>query len=333
MDSDSPGKSPKRYFRLWPGLWMPAAILIIGLALTIALASAEAQDVTHLGRETHLARHQALVAQVSARLQQAPGSHLPETLSSLLSASVPDGLHLRIDTLARHTKQALLELGHTSGKRAKEALRTELNLPGRHWMVTTTPAADRSAPNPAQAYWRVMTAGTGLTILAALLMLAGCRRHATTRALNDDQRRQLGRAGQTISNLQVEKSVLRHALNDSEARSRDLVALGGALIAELDDQGRIGFASAQAADLLARAPSDLINQPFEHLVSEQDRGRFRESMESARQGDTLVRADLTLASAREMPPLAVSLRMKAIKDPVHGITGFRLSATPLHPVI
>jgi hypothetical protein len=86
--------------------------------------------------------------------------------------------------------------------------------------------------------------------------------------------------------------------------------------------------SAQIADVLGRAPSDLTDQPFEQLVSEQDRSRFRESLDSARSEEDLTRTDLVLIGAEDTRPVRVCLRLKPIKDPVHGITGFRLSATP-----
>ncbi len=87
--------------------------------------------------------------------------------------------------------------------------------------------------------------------------------------------------------------------------------------------------SAQIADMLGRAPSDLTDQPFEQLVSEQDRSRFRESLDSARSEEDLTRTDLALiGGAEDARPVRVCLRLKTIKDPVHGITGFRLSATP-----
>lgn len=86
--------------------------------------------------------------------------------------------------------------------------------------------------------------------------------------------------------------------------------------------------SAQIADMLGRAPSDLTDQPFEQLVSEQDRSRFRESLDSARSEEDLTRTDLALIGAEDARPVRVCLRLKPTKDPVHGITGFRLSATP-----
>ncbi|WP_370229058.1 PAS domain-containing protein [Marinobacter nauticus] len=327
MDSDL-RNTPGTRFRLWPGLWMPGVILGIGILVSVALANTLARTIADLGLEAYHARHQALVATIAARLQKTPGQQLPASLTSALATDLPEGLQLRIDTLARHTKQAVLELGNLDEPRDSEALRTELTLPGRHWMVTTTPSAGWIDRASNQARWQILTAGAGISVLAALLMLVACRRLAIRNARIRQQQAQLDRDQQQITNLQVEKSVLRHALNDSEARSRDLVRLGGAVIAELDHQGRIGFVSAQIADVLGRAPSDLTDQPFEQLVSEQDRSRFRESLDSARSEEDLTRTDLVLIGAEDTRPVRVCLRLKPIKDPVHGITGFRLSANP-----
>src|SRR5690606_28109983 len=173
--------TPGTRFRFWPGLWMPGVILGIGILVSVALANALARTIADLGLEAYHARHQALVATIAAQLQQTPGHHLPSSLSSSLAADLPEGLQLRIDTLARHTKQAVLELGNVDEPRNSEALRTELTLPGRHWMVTTTPNAGWIDQTSNLARWQILTAGAGISVLAALLMLIACRRLAISK--------------------------------------------------------------------------------------------------------------------------------------------------------
>ena len=126
--------------------------------------------------------------------------------------------------------------------------------------------------------------------------------------------------------MQVEKNVLRQALNDSESRSRDLVALSGAIVSELDEQGQIGFVSAQVADVLGLAPSDLVNRPFSELVAEPDRARFDQCLAAARQETALARVDVNLLHRSAERTVPAVVRVMVLKDPIHGVTGFRLSA-------
>ncbi|MBN7768385.1 PAS domain-containing protein [Marinobacter daepoensis] len=328
MDGDLPERNPPPRIRLWPGLWAPLIILIFGALSTLALSERVTWEISALARQTYQAEHQALAAGIAAHVKGASGSDLPAGFSSALASELPDGMKVRIDTLARHTKQALIELGQLSSPLESLSRRTELSLPGRHWMITTTPDASLIRHPVQEARWLILTAGASLTTLAALLALAGCFRLHGARTRDQKQQAALHRNHQQITNLQVEKSALRQALNDSETRSRDLVSLCGALIAELDDSGRIGFVSPQVADLLGHAPSDLTNQPFEHLIAPEDVGRFRECLEGARQEGHPARIDLTLSAKNDTDTVSACLRLKTMKDPIHGITGFRLSATP-----
>lgn len=154
-----------------------------------------------------------------------------------------------------------------------------------------------------------------------------------TRHLDDPARIQAliaseTRASRGISNLETEQSILRQALDDSETRSRDLVQLSGGLTSELDERGRIDFMSEQCADWLGRAPSDLAGTPFEALVSAVDRDNFRRTLSEAAATTRPQRLDLRLRAALA-GDLAATVRVKAIKDPVHGLTGFRVTATPV----
>ncbi|CAN0570898.1 unnamed protein product, partial [Ectocarpus sp. 12 AP-2014] len=134
---------------------------------------------------------------------------------------------------------------------------------------------------------------------------------------------------QQLDNNQVEKSILRQALNDSEQRSRDLVALSGAIVGELDEQGRIGFVSAEVAEWLQRAPADLAGTRFEELVSARSQPNLQRTLEAARSEKALQRIDLDLLSAGpEANAVPVTLRVLALQDPLHGFTGYRLSARP-----
>jgi PAS domain S-box-containing protein len=324
--SDIPDPGPRRP-GLWPGLWGPAVILVCGVLLSL-LTARLASDMAHqLAHQHYQALHQSLVSQVVihlARLSQ-EDEQLQE-LRDTLATGLHDGISLRIDTLERHTKKPLIQLGSARHPSGNDALRTELQTNGRHWMVTTLPDTRLLASPARRMGWLVGASGGLISAVATLLALALCRQAAR----KDDNGHRLARlnriADQRITNLQVEKNVLRQALNDSESRSRDLVALSGAIVSELDEQGQIGFVSAQVADVLGLAPSDLVNRPFSELVAEPDRARFDQCLAAARQEATLARVDVNLLHRSAERTVPAVVRVMVLKDPIHGVTGFRLSA-------
>ncbi|GGC65626.1 PAS domain-containing protein [Marinobacter halophilus] len=329
MDSDlydiSPS-GPRRYY-LWPGLWAPALILLAGVVVSLVTAR-EASDATqHLAQQRYQAMHQALVGQVVIHLQNSSAQNgNARSLEVALAEALHDDMGLRIDTLERHTKTPVLTLGTIEN--TAQSLRTELQTNGQHWMVTTIPGARLLEQPTRQIRWQVLAGGALITTLATLLALALCRQsHRKTLAIGQLMSHQVA-IEQQLTNLQVQKNVLRHALNDSESRSRDLVALSGAIIGELDEHGHIGFLSAQAADFLGRAPADLVDQPFTGLITEPDRLRFNQSLAAARQDKTMARVDLNLLHRNTELTVPMIVRVMALTNPVHGVTGYRISAVP-----
>lgn len=132
---------------------------------------------------------------------------------------------------------------------------------------------------------------------------------------------------QQLNNMQVEKSILRQALNDSEQRSRDLVALSGATICELDEKALTGYISPQVVDLLKRAPADLAGTPFEQLVDPAYVENFLRTLQASRQERQIQRIDLKLLDADDRQ-VSVTLRVLALQDTLHGFSGYRLSLQP-----
>lgn len=328
MDSDLSDISPPGYrrFRVWPGLWAPALILLTGVVISLTTAQLASKTAQHLAQQHYHATHQALVRQVAIHLQAPEGG--THSLQVALTETLHDDMGLRIDTLERHTKTPLLQLGTLSNAAHNHTLRTELETNGQHWMVTTIPDERLLAMPARQTSWLILAGGSLITGLATLVALILCHqshhRQKTLEQLLSQQRT----ASQQLTNLQVEKSVLRHALNDSESRSRDLVSLSGAIIGELDELGNIGFLSAQIADLLEHAPSDLVDQPFTELVTESDRQRFMDCLDAARRDRTMARIDLNLLHSNPELTVPVVVRIMVLRDPIHGFTGFRLSAVP-----
>jgi len=324
--SDTPNPGPHRP-GLWPGLWGPAVILVCGIILSLVTARLGSDMVHQLAQQHYQALHQSMVSQVVIHLaSSSPEDQQLPALESSLAGALHDGISLRIDTLERHTKTPLIQLGSSRHPPRNDTLRTELETHGRHWMVTTFPDNQLLVSPARRMAWLVGTGGGIITALATLIALALCRQAD----LKNRAAYQLARvnqiSGQRITNLQVEKNVLRQALNDSESRSRDLVALSGAIVSELDEQGQIGFVSAQVADMLGLAPSDLVNQSFSDLVAAPDRERFEQCLQAARQDTALARVDVHLLHRSAERTVPVVLRVMVLKDPIHGVTGYRLSA-------
>ncbi|MGF2734443.1 PAS domain-containing protein [Marinobacter sp. DUT-1] len=327
MESRSaPGTGPL----FWPALWIPLVILVTGLITTALTANLKADQARELADARYRAQHQAIVNQLLANAPTYLDSDTPPAswLPVILGDTLPDQLGLRIDTLQRHSKIPILQLQAEGQLDPTLALRTEVQPGNYHWMLTTVPTSALLGKAANQARTRTWMVGLALTLVAAGLALMLCRRlHDLQRRILELERREQG-ADQQINNLQVEKTILRQALNDSEERSRDLVTLSGALIAELDDHGVIGFISAQSASLLEQAPADLTGQPFQDLVTPPFRDNFQRTLEATRHDNQAQRIDLDLLVRNRDAPLPVAVRIRALKDPVHGLMGYRLSATP-----
>ncbi|MCD1646199.1 PAS domain-containing protein [Marinobacter adhaerens] len=324
--------APARFRRpvLWPGLWIPLLLVAAGLLVTGITANIEGRRAMALAEARYYAQHQALVNHLLANVpnqSEAGDSSQPVSvwLQALFSDTLPDSLGLRIDTLERHTKMPLLEIRTNGSVDPTRALRTEVSPLDQHWILTTVPSPEGLEEVARAAEQTVWIAGFALSVFAAsLALLLNRRLHLQTLHNLGLEQREIG-ADHQIANFQVEKSILRQALNDSEQRSRDLVALSGAVIWELDENGRIGFVSPQIAELLDRAPADLVGQPLEELVAPAFQSNYRRALAAARSDRTIQRIDLPLLHRNQEAEVPVVLRVRALKDPVHGLSGFRIS--------
>lgn len=332
---DSTESYRDRSQRVWPGLWIPLAILLAGVIATGLTASLEARRAQALADTRYQAHHQALVNHLLIHAWGLPAGAIASDadttawLQSLFSDTVPSFLGLRIDTLERHTKSPLLEIQVGAELDPSRALRTEISPGEQHWMLTTVPLPSPLERAARQSQRTIWVAGLAMTLIAVLLTLTLCRRlHHQRTQLNTAAHQATG-ADHQIINLQVEKAILRQALNDSEQRSRDLVALSGSIVCELDETGTIGFMSPQIAELIDHAPSDLTGRPFEDLIAASYRDNYRLTLTAARKEGRIERIDLPLQHRDNEHEVAVVLRVRALKDPVHGLAGFRLSAQPL----
>ncbi|EON91878.1 PAS/PAC sensor protein [Marinobacter lipolyticus SM19] len=332
MESTSLNRSPGQYIRsLWhPFLWVPLVVLVAGLTVTAFTAEQLANHTRILAEHAYRAQHDALVNRLHAEaVAQSPERQVEEWLASVFSMPYPSLAAIRVDTLERHTKMPLFQTGPLVPLDDSRSLRSEINLDRHHWLITTMPDNTVFRQRANTARYATWTAGTMITAIGvALTLFLSARIHTLSDQLSD---RQLAseKLDQQLGNMQVEKSILRQALNDSEQRSRDLVALSGAMIGELDEQGCIGFISATAADWLQRAPADLSETPFEELVAPEHRANFRKALAAARSEKQMHRIDLELLTADQDENIVpATLRILALQDPVHGFAGYRISARP-----
>ncbi|MDX1635491.1 MAG: CHASE domain-containing protein [Marinobacter sp.] len=248
-------------------------------------------------------------------------------LQAVLADNHFGAVEITVHDLSQEVKTALVTLPARGETLPAQALRSEFLFGDRQWMVTSTPTRAFLQQSGADLQPPVWLAGLSLTALASAgLALLGRRLRQAWRH-RELAEAQGARLQQQLDNRQVEKSILRQALINSEQRSRDLVALSGGFVCELDERQHVAYLSAQVADLLDRAPTDLADQPFQTLVAVSDRGRFEATLQAARREKTVSRIDLHLLDADD-DPVPITVRVAAIIEPLSGCTGYRLTGQP-----
>lgn len=311
----------------WPALWVPIAVFIAGLVATASFADIAANQARSHSEAIHQVRHQKLVQTLSSAMagnQWSTATPGRDGLEPLFDGHLTGELGLRIDSLERHSKRPLLQIPANMDFDPGLALRTEVGTDGSRWILTTVPLPPLdSAARAGNSVW---VAGVLLSTLAAAPALLLCRRLSQQGRRIRKLERLAGGSRHLISNLKVEKSAIRRALNDSEQRSRDLVLLSGAIIWELDESGHIGFTSPQVVDLLNRAPADLAGRSLEILMEAESRANYRLALQAAWVERSVERIDLNLLDSHGEPRVPVTLRIRALDDPLHGLAGYRISA-------
>lgn len=248
-------------------------------------------------------------------------------LGGLFGAYQDPRIRFTVHDLNQHNKTPLYLSPAEGAVVTERALRSEVTVGNRHWMITTFPSNELYQQASVRTVRQVWLAGAGVALaLSSVLAMALLARRFYQRrlALASEQQARLDTRRQ---NLEVEKAILRQALEDSGHRTRDLIALAGGLIAELDEKGQTGFVSEQVSEVLGIPPSLLIDQPFERQVAPDSQESYHATLAAARESRAIERADLNLLTDdnRNQP---VTLRVKTVTDPVHGCTGFRLSVIP-----
>lgn len=189
--------------------------------------------------------------------------------------------------------------------------------------LVITAVADHQATTMVWAYGSLIS-GFG-ALVCALVTIRWHRHTRDSAAIRQELRDQ----SLQLNNMQTEKRILRQALDDSEQRSRDLVSLSGAIVCELDEQGKTGYISGGVNDILGFAPADMAGVAIHSLISDADRKAFQTTLTAARQGRSLQCIELALVGA-DGQPVPITLRVLALHDTLHGFCGFRMSMQPGH---
>lgn len=319
MDRPAPSATTSRSIAQL--IWPPLLVLVVGLVVTSFAAQTLDQQSRSLSQRLFQFQHEAVISSVQAIHLHPPGtSHF----SSMFADQIPDTLSVSIHTLERHTKEPVLEVANARQPLPASALRSEVSAGGRQWMVTSIPDHTLFEQPARHASWIAWMSGITTSAIAALLCgyLSFRWQRQRTQTVNLAQQNQSG--SRQLESLQVEKTVLRQALNESEQRSRDLVVLSGSTICEVDENYDLGYVSPRIVDLLRVAPADVSGTPVASLVIEAYRDNFERTLASAREEHQMQRIDLELKDASGQP-VPVTLRILALQDTLHGFSGFRLS--------
>lgn len=244
-------------------------------------------------------------------------------LAAQLEDLVSPATRVRVYDSSQYAARPLLSL-HASGEvDADAALRSELGFANRQWLLATTPTREKRYRIWHRTLFIIITGGVLISLLGALACAILVNRYAHLRLSTAQLTAHSRRLERHRDNIQVEKQVLRRALDDSEQRSRDLVDLSGGVVGELDEAGRIGYISASATDLLGRPAAELADTPLSEIVAPPWHANLRATFNAAREERQTQRLDLELLGADDST-IPATLRVRAIADPVAGCSGYRI---------
>lgn len=253
-----------------------------------------------------------------------PDSWLQHQLKDLHDPRWQLELH-DISQYARHPMATIPAAGKPATSVA--ATRSTLSVADREWMLSTIPAADWLDSMKQQVLWPAWLTGLTITLLASALTLWAVWLTLRTERLLERRTRRARHLGRQLDNTRVEKNILHHSLQESDRRTRDLIELGAGIFAELDEGRHIGYISTQVATLLDIPSTELMGKPLDALVDEDDQQDLAIAFDAARREQSIQRLDTSII-ARDGTALPVALRIKALKDPLSGCSGFRVSLTP-----
>ncbi|MFW5824901.1 MAG: CHASE domain-containing protein, partial [Marinobacter sp.] len=244
-----------------------------------------------------------------------------------------EGIHdprwqVKVHDNSQYARQSLASLPASSPPSLTlPAMRSTVTLADRQWMISTRPGTDWIDHLEQQALWPAWLVGLTVTLLATGLSAWASWQMIHLRRLLLRRTRRTRRLGQQLDNTRVEKNILQHSLQESDRRARDLIELGAGIFAELDEGRHIGYLSPQTATLLNIPSTELVGMPLDALFPDEEKRELAMTFDAARRDQGIQRLD-TAVVTREGETLPVALRVRALKDPLSGCAGFRVSLTP-----
>lgn len=235
---------------------------------------------------------------------------------------------VEVHDISQHARQPLASLpAATHPADTSTTVRSTLAVADRQWMLSTTPDQGWLDGLKQQVLWPAWLTGLTITLLASALTLWAVWLTLRTDRLLGRRTLRARHLGQQLDNTRVEKNILHHSLQESDRRTRDLIELGAGIFAELDEGRHIGYISPQVATLLEIPSTDLMGKAIDTLVTQDSQTDLAMAFDTARRDQTIQRLDTDIATL-DGTVLPVAMRIKALKDPLSGCSGFRVSLTP-----
>lgn len=248
-------------------------------------------------------------------------------LGGLFGAQQDPRIKFTVYDLNQHNKTPLYLVPAEGNLLPEKALRSEVSAGNRQWMITTIPTEDLFLQANRRTIRRIWLTGLGFAVFGTAILSAWLLQRRHYRQQLQQATEQNGRLHTRQQNLEVEKTILHQALDEGGRRTRDLIGLAGGIIAELDEQGHVGFISEAVSELLSLPPSNVAGHDLESWIHPDHQIAYRTTLAAARDENRIERVDLDMLGA-DGHPIAVTLRVKTVTDPVNGCTGFRLSILP-----
>ncbi|MFL1406951.1 CHASE domain-containing protein [Marinobacter sp. M1N3S26] len=249
-------------------------------------------------------------------------------LEQLLVGAHDPRWQLEIHDISQYARRPLASLQSSGIPAGAEATtRSTLTVGSRQWMLSTSPSRAWMDNLEHQALWPAWITGLAVTLLATALTAWAIWLMLRTNRLLAHRTRRARHLGQQLDNTRLEKNILHHSLQESDRRTRDLIELGAGIFAELDEGRHVGYISPQAATLLDIPSTELLGKALDILFPEDCQMDLTMAFDAARRDQSLQRLD-TRVTTRNGNPLPVALRIKALKDPLSGCSGYRVSLMP-----
>lgn len=185
-------------------------------------------------------------------------------------------------------EQANLISVKTENARARETI----PFADRQWLVMSTPTHRYLKSQRSNAPRNLMLGGLLLTAIAYLSLHWSYRvrlKLATKLTALEEKQDIEGRA---LQNKIIEKGVLSRALEDSEKRCRDVIALSRDYTWETDTLNEYTYLSPQAAKIKGFPPKQLAGKRFFECLIEEDRAKAEEAFRKSQKTQSNIELEL-----------------------------------------